>query len=179
MSNTIRVISVGSILTVAALVLGVCSTLPLAPVYPPSGMPGYGPGGMGGSGGMMGGGGMMGSGGMMGGGGGYGQYVPVTPTAPVGATPVPVGAEILITASDYRFKPDQITVKPGETVRFVVTNRDGTLHNLIGQEAGIPYLDLPARSTQTLTWTAPLQTGTYTAVCTLHAGMSLSIVVAN
>lgn len=176
MSNTIRVITVASILTVAALVLGACSSLPLAPVYPPSGMPGYGPGGMGGSGGMMGGGGMMGSGGMMGG-GGYERYVPIVPNTPTSPTPAEVDEEIPITISDYRFKPDQITVTPGETVRFVVTNKDGTLHNLIGKEAGIPYVELPARSAQTLIWTAPVQTGTYTAVCTLHAGMSLSIVV--
>ena len=177
MNYTIRAITVGLLLTIAALVLSACGTVPSTPIYPPSGMPGTGPGrGMGG-GGMMGGG-MMGQGGMMDG-NSYGPYAPAVLPTPIDATPVSVDQEIPITASDYRFKPDQITVRPGETVRLVVTNKDGTVHNLISRDAGIPYFELPGRTTQTLTWTAPIQAGTYTAVCTLHPGMSLSIVVAN
>jgi plastocyanin len=93
----------------------------------------------------------------------------------MGATPVAVYEEIQITAANLRFTPAQITVKPGETVRFVVTNNDRVLHNSVGQEAAIPFLNLPAKTTQTVAWTAPTTPGTYSAVCTLHPGMSLSI----
>ena len=111
--------------------------------------------------------------------GGYGssQSAPTAEPTPIGATPVPVDKEIQITAANLRFAPAQFAVKPSETVRFVVTNDDAFLHNFVGQEAGIPLLNLPGNTTQTVTWTAPTQTGTYSAVCTLHPGMSISIVV--
>ena len=124
-------------------------------------------------------GGMMGGGvpgGMMGG-YGYSQSAPTAEPTPIGATPMPVDEEIQITGANVRFAPTQITVRPGETVRFVVTNNDPFLHNFVSQEAGIPFLNLPGNTTQTVTWTAPKTVGTYTAVCTLHPGMSLSIVV--
>lgn len=120
---------------------------------------------------------MMG-GGMMGG-YGYGQSVPTAEPTPVGATPAPVDDEIQITASYARFSPTQITVRPGETVRFVVTNKDSYLHNLGSTDAGIGFVNLPGNTTQTVTWTAPTSGGTYTALCTLHAGMSLTVVVAD
>ena len=180
MSKNIRVIAIAWLVVVVALVLSACSVAG----SPANSRPDYryGPGMM--NGGTMGGGMMGGSmmgGGMMGGGmmGGYG-YNPSSPTAestPLGATPVPVDQEIQITAANARFTPAQITVRPGDRVRFVVTNNDPFLHNFVGQAAGIPFLNLPANSTQTVTWTAPVQTGTYTAVCTLHPGMSISIVV--
>ena len=111
--------------------------------------------------------------------GGFGddQSAPTAQPTPLGATPVPVDMEIEITASNLRFSPAQTTVTPGETVRFVVTNNDPYLHNFVSQEAGIPFLNLPGNTTGTVTWTAPAQTGSYVAVCTLHPGMSLTIVI--
>ena len=85
--------------------------------------------------------------------------------------------EIQITASNLRFSPAQITVKPGETVRFVVTNNDPYLHNFGSGEAAIPFVSLPGNTTQTVTWTAPTTKGAYTALCTLHPGMSLTLVI--
>lgn len=135
--------------------------------------------------GMMGRGGMM-SGGMMGGGygggmmGGYynqDQTVPTAAPTQTGATPAAVDQEIKITADDLRFDPSRITVKAGSTVRFVITNNDVVPHNFVSQPANIPYLALPANSAQTLVWTAPAREGTYTALCTLHPGMILQIVV--
>ncbi|GEM_PF-1196622 len=151
----------------------------------------YGYGMMGRGGGMMGGGfgqgGMMGGGygqgGMMGGGFGQGGYNNQDQTAPTaaptqaGAVPATVDQEIKITADDLRFNPSRITVKAGSTVRFVITNNDSVPHNFFSQPANIPYLALPANTTQTLVWTAPAREGTYTALCTLHPGMLLQIVV--
>lgn len=171
-----KIIVVGS-LAILTLLISACGVAQPLIVSQPTPAPGYGYGP-----GMMGGG-MMGSGhmggGMMGGGmmGSYGQSAPTAEPTPVGATPVPVDEEIQITAVNLRFSPAQITVTPGESVRFVVTNSDAFLHNFVGQEAGIPFLNLPGNTTGTVTWTAPAQAGTYIAVCTLHPGMSLMIAV--
>lgn len=161
----IRTFSLGLLAVIAVLVLGACSALPPVPVS-------YGPGNM------MGGSGMMSGNGMM---GGYSssRSVPAAPPTPIGATAEPVDREIQITASNLRFVPTQVTVKPGEKVRFVITNTDGVLHNFGSDDAGIAYVPLPAGTTQSVVWTAPAKVSTYTALCTLHAGMSLSIVVGN
>lgn len=171
---------VGSLAITAMLLLSACGIArpSVSSQPPPAPDDGYGSGMMnGGSGGMMGTGhmaGMMSNGGMM------GNYVPSTPTAgptPIGATPVQMEAEIQIAVLNSRFAPAQITLRAGEAVRFVVTNGDPYLHNFVSEQAGIPFLNLPGNTTQTVTWTAPGQTDTYTAVCTLHPGMSLSIVI--
>ncbi len=133
--------------------------------------------GMMGRGGMMGGGG-YGQGGMMGGYYNQDQTAPTAAPTQTGATPAAVDQEIKITADDLRFSPSRITVKAGSTVRFVITNNDVVPHNFFSQPANIPYLALPANTTQTLVWTAPTREGTYTALCTLHPGMILQIVVA-
>lgn len=148
----------------AALLLGACG-LAQPPAYRPTAAPGYGYGP-----GMMGGGHM---GGMM---GGYGQYAPAAQPTPFGATPIPVDREIQITALYSRFSPAEIVVESGESVRFVVTNGDPYLHNFVGEEAGIPFLNLPGGATQTATWAAPAE-GVYIAACTLHQGMRLTVVV--
>jgi plastocyanin len=179
MTSKSKVVVIGSLAVVAALLLSACGVVQRPAIAQPTAAPGYGPrpGGMMGGGHM--GGGMMGNGGMMGGGmmGNYSQSAPTAEPTPIGATPIPVDEEIQITALNLRFTPAEITVKPGETVRFVVTNDDPYLHNFVSQEAGIPFLNLPGNTTQTVTWTAPAQIGAYTAVCTLHPGMRLSIVV--
>src|SRR3972149_5491354 len=147
---------VGSLAVVAALLLSACGVVaaPSAPAYG-QGVPGRMMGG-GVPDGMMGGGygyqnatpgrgygygpgGMMG-GGMMGG-YGYNQSAPTAEPTPIGATPMPVDEEIRITAANVRFSPTQITVRSGETVRFVVTNNDPFLHNFVSPEAGIPFLN--------------------------------------
>lgn len=159
-----RILSISVLAIVAVLILGACSAWPPVPVS-------YGPGNM------MGGGGMMGNSGMMG--YGYSQTGPIVQPTPIGATSVPADREIQISAASFRFTPDRIAVKPGETVRFVITNQDNALHNFVVQDTGLPYLPLPAGTTQSVVWTAPTKVSTYTALCTLHAGMSLAIVVGN
>ncbi|MBI3761425.1 MAG: cupredoxin domain-containing protein, partial [Chloroflexi bacterium] len=166
------------LLGVVALLVSACGVAQPLVAYRQTPAPGYGYGPDmmgnfgGGPSGMMGGGygyqnntplpgngygpGMMGGGHMMGG-YGYGQTAPTAEPTPIGATPAPVDEEIQITASNLRVSPAQITVKPGETVRFVVTNNDSFLHNFVSQEAGIPFLALPGGTTQTVTWTAPAQ----------------------
>lgn len=131
--------------------------------------------GMMGRGGMMGGG--YGQGGMMGGYYNQDQTAPIAAPTQTGATPAAVDQEIKITADDLRFNPSRITVKAGSTVRFVITNNEAVPHNFFSQPANIPYLALPANTTQTLVWTAPSREGTYAALCTLHPGMVVTIAV--
>src|SRR3990172_2535903 len=169
MAHKNKLIAVGLLAILAALLLSACGVVQRPAISQPTAAPGYGSG-PGVPGGMMGNGGMMG-------GYGYGQSGPTAEPTPIGATPAPVDEEIQITALNLRFTPAEITVKPGETVRFVVTNSDPYLHNFVSQEAGIPFLNLPGNTTQTLAWTAPPAEGTYTALCTLHLGMSLTITV--
>lgn len=189
MTSNIRIVIIGSLTVIGVLLLSACGIASSPASSQPTPVPGFGfdPGGMVGGGhmgGMMGGGmgNTMGGGhmgvpnGMMSG-NGYNQSVPTVEPTPIGATPVPVDEEIQITAANLRFVPVQITVKPGETVRFLVTNNDSYLHNFVGPEAGIPLLNLPSNTTQTMTWTAPTTEGTYTALCTLHPGMGLTIVI--
>ncbi len=177
MAHKTKLIAVGLLAILAALLLSACSVVQRPAIAQPTAAPGYGsgPGGMMG-GGMMGNGGMMGGGSMMGG-YSYGQSAPTAVPTPVGATPIPVDEEIQISVLNLRFAPEEIIVKPGETVRFVVTNNDPYLHNFVSQEAGISFLNLPGNTTQTVTWAAPAAEGTYTALCTLHPGMSLTITV--
>lgn len=173
----LRTFSLGLLAVIAVLVLGACSVLPPVPVS-------YGPGNMMGGGGMMSGNGMtlapaLRSGASAGVGDSSSRSVPAAPPTPIGATAEPVDREIQITARDLRFVPTQITVKPGEKVRFVITNTDGVLHNFGSDDAGLAYVRLPAGTTQSVVWTAPAKVSTDTALCTLHAGMNLSIVVKN
>lgn len=86
----------------------------------------------------------------------------------LGATHAPVDDEIQNIAANFRCTPTEISVKPGETVRFVVTNDDVYLHNFVSQAAGIPYLALPGGTTQTVTWAAPARSGAFTAECSLQ-----------
>ncbi len=178
MNRFFKFYAVASLIIAAALLLSACGVVQRPAIAQPTVAPGYGsgPGRMMGGGGMMGNGGMTGGGGMMGG-YGYGQSAPTAVPTPLGATPIPVDEELQITALNLRFTPAEITVKPGESVRFVVTNNDAFLHNFVSQEAGIPFLNLPGNSTQTVTWTAPAAEGTYTALCTLHPGMNLTITI--
>lgn len=127
--------------------------------------------------GMMGG---TGRGGMMGGPStgsgrfGYGN-------APnVNATPVPasqpIDREVKITARDSKFDPTRVVVKKGETVKFTITNQDAVAHNFVSQDGNITYVSLPPNATQSVVWVAQ-EKGTYTALCTYHAGMQMQIVV--
>ena len=126
-------------------------------------MGGFGSGMMGGNGGMMGGRGF-----------GYGN-------APnVNATPVPasqpIDREVKITARNLQFDPARVVVKKGETVKFTITNQDAVAHNFISQNGNITYTFLPPNATQSVVWVAS-EPGTYTALCTFHAGMQMQIVV--
>ena len=116
--------------------------------------------------------GMMGGRGMM---GGFGN-VPNVNATPVPASQ-PIDREVKITARDLKFDPARVVVKKGETVKFTITNQDAVAHNFISQDGKITYTFLPPNATQSVVWAAPQTAGTFTALCTFHAGMQMQIVV--
>lgn len=134
-------------------------------------------------GGMMGGmmhgnngyGGMM-NGGMMQGGMMHGNNAPA-----VNATAVPstqkADREITINAKNFKFEPSAVTVKKGETVKFIITNQDNFAHNVISQDGKLAYAFLPANQTTTVLWSAPTQAGTYNFICTFHPNMQFTVTV--
>jgi plastocyanin len=127
------------------------------------------PGAYGPMGGMMGRGGTGGMGGMMG-----------RPGDVAGPTAAPddnrqVDATVNIVAQNLAFTPARVTVKAGQTVRFMLENRDGFAHNFVSPQAGIGERIMAAGSTTTLVWTAPATPGAYRALCTYHPGMVVLI----
>lgn len=85
---------------------------------------------------------------------------PLFAAAPVHSVDVHLG--------DYRYMPDSITVKSGETVRLKLTNTDKlTPHNftLKAEGAGLDVdVDVSAGKTETVDIT-PLAPGSYTFYC--------------
>src|SRR3972149_6554464 len=101
MAHKNKLIAVGLLAILAALLLSACGVVQRPAISQPTAAPGYGsgpgvPGGMMGGGGMVGGGHMggvmRGSGGMRGG-CGYGQSGPAADPTPIGARPAPVDEE--------------------------------------------------------------------------------------
>ncbi len=129
---------------------------------------------MNGGGGMMGNDQMMNGGGMMGG-QGYGA-APNVKATPVPANQ-PIDREADITARNLQFEPTRVVVKKGETIKFTITNQDGVAHNFVSQEGNIAYTFLRPNATQSVVWVAPKTAGSFTALCTFHAGMQMQIVV--
>ncbi len=87
----------------------------------------------------------------------------------------PVDATITIVAQNVRFAPARVTVKAGQTVRFVLENRDSFVHNFVSPQAGIGERVMAAGTTTSVVWTAPARPGTYRATCTYHPGMVVQI----
>ncbi len=132
-------------------------------------------------------GGMMGRrmmGGVMGGGmmgrmmrgrsGNFGNDPYTNPSSVPAGTPI--DREVKITARNFQFDPARVTVKQGETVRFVIANQDPVPHDLVSRAGRISYTLLPPNATQSVVWIASAR-GTYPALCTFHPGMQLQILV--
>jgi plastocyanin len=89
---------------------------------------------------------------------------PSTPSAPVATDQVEVGNDL--------FSPANITVPVNTTVRWT-WSADATTHNVTGS-GGLASGDMTAGDTYTKVFTAP---GTFNYQCTIHGGMSGSVVV--
>ncbi|WP_229390311.1 cupredoxin family copper-binding protein [Methanosarcina sp. DH2] len=82
------------------------------------------------------------------------------------------GAEseiIDIEIRDYKYIPQNLTVKVGQTVRW--TNNDTVLHDVVGSSIESEYL----QKGETFTYTFE-EVGTYQYICTLHPWMEGEVI---
>jgi plastocyanin len=99
---------------------------------------------------------------------------PATPSNP-GRVELTVGTD---TGADLKFDPAAVTVPAGATVSLTFENRASVPHNLTFSEApsaATSTVVAPGAS-ETVEFTAP-DPGTYDFVCTLHPGMSGTLIV--
>ena len=69
-----------------------------------------------------------------------------------------------------------IDIKPGETVNFVLTNKDDEKHNIVGlSEAGLLSPDVASGKTVVYKWTAPSTPQTFKVICAYHPLMTFTI----
>lgn len=97
-----------------------------------------------------------------------GSSADITPPAPTCAQCV---ATTSVNMQGRLFVPPDIKVAPGATVSF--TNLDGFNHNVVF--AGTAIATVADFTTGTKTAVMPTTKGTYTFVCTRHAGMTGSV----
>jgi plastocyanin len=71
---------------------------------------------------------------------------------------------------NYEYKPQNVTVKVGQTVRW--TNNDTVLHDVVGSGIESEYLQKGERFTYTFE-----EEGTYQYICTIHPWMEGEVVV--
>ncbi len=86
--------------------------------------------------------------------------------------------EIAIAGSSFVFNVQNqtIDVKPGETVKFVLTNKDDEKHNIVGlSDAGLLSPDVAPGATVTYQWTAPQNSQTFKVICAYHAQMFFTV----
>jgi plastocyanin len=95
-----------------------------------------------------------------------------TPAPAVAAQPAAVAASgvqtFQILQATNQFVPDQVTVKAGSRVRFVMKNDDAEEHNIVSAKIAFPQNQQNPGSTRTVDWVAPTQPGTYDAICAFH-----------
>jgi plastocyanin len=85
--------------------------------------------------------------------------------APAQGTPV-------VTIDDFTFKPASITIRAGQSVRFI--NHDGEAHTATARNNGFDSGGLDTGDSWTVKFTKP---GKYPYFCTLHPYMTGTIVV--
>ncbi|WP_027390210.1 cupredoxin domain-containing protein [Chrysiogenes arsenatis] len=96
--------------------------------------------------------------------------------------PAPAGAEdareIILTFTPETIEPNEITMKAGEKILFVITNTDDEgEHNFLSAEAELPEILVNPEATVKRVWTAPTTPGTYGAMCTIHPWIKMTFVV--
>ena len=86
---------------------------------------------------------------------------------------------INITAQRFEFTPNQVTLKKGETVKFVLTSKDVT-HGFFLKPLKIDEVIEPGKTTEVTV--TPQTPGTYLLICDHfcgvgHAGMNMKVIV--
>jgi plastocyanin len=100
-----------------------------------------------------------------------GGVIALVAVAMLAAQPV-LAADVRVSIDNFTFAPQQITVKPGDTV--IWTNRDDIPHTVVSKTLAFRSQALDDGDTFSFTFLAP---GTYAYFCSLHPHMTGSIVV--
>lgn len=98
------------------------------------------------------------------------------PAGTAGAA-IPGAGEVRVTATDFRFAPDEIELPANAAVNLRLENRGATLHDLTVPALGL-HLVAPAGQTRTL-GTRGLPAGRYPAFCSVpgHADLGMRAVL--
>ena len=104
-----------------------------------------------------------------------------TSAAPAASAPAAQTSvrQIKLTAAGEQYSPPVVEVKMGETVDFVVTNKDEAKHNMVGTGEGSKLLspDFEEGTTSTYRWTAPDKLGDIKVICAYHLATTFMLKV--
>lgn len=104
----------------------------------------------------------------------------IAPAETAKPTEAAVTKEIKVSAKEFGFTPDQITVKKGDVVKLTFTNDGAFSHDFVIEALGVRTNTIAAGESQTITFT-PDKAGTFTFICTVdghkNLGMEGQIVV--
>ena len=77
--------------------------------------------------------------------------------------------EVTVTATEFAFSPNEISVKRGQTVRLTVVNNGNYPHDLSIEKLGIKTKRLSRGQTEIMQFTVPAEPGDYplTAICSV------------
>ena len=89
--------------------------------------------------------------------------------------PVQTNRVITVEISGFKYTPNPITLEPGETVTFEVTNKDSIPHTFTVN--GDKLLDLGGGKSGSANYTAPAMEQTLPITCDYHSSMKADLVV--
>jgi plastocyanin len=85
------------------------------------------------------------------------------------------GNEVTVTAANFAFSPDEISVEPGEEVSLTFVNDDTAPHTFTSEDLGVDLKTEPGE-TATGSFTAP-ESGSVEWQCNIHPAMTGTITV--
>lgn len=89
--------------------------------------------------------------------------------------------EITVTASEFAFEPDNVSVETGEEVRIVLENAGAVAHDLTIEALGVASSTVQSGNQTGIEFTAPEEPGSYRIICSIpghaQAGMEATLEV--
>lgn len=91
----------------------------------------------------------------------------------------PSGRAVPVEMTNYKLSPATVSVKPGEQVTFVLTNKSDTEHEFESDQGHFEEVLVPAGKERKVNWKAPDKAGDYEFECDMtgHDGMTMTISV--
>lgn len=85
--------------------------------------------------------------------------------------------EVTVRATEFAFTPNELSVKPGQTVRLTFVNEGSSSHNFVIEKLGVQTKFIASGHADTIQFSVPSDAGNFpiTAICTVpghkEAGM--------